>query len=42
MLAGRIRTALLCTISVAAIFVSPVRAAEVKHYSLGYDQPRHR
>ena len=56
MLAGRIRTALLCTIrasalctisasalctiSAAAIFASPARAADAKHYSLGYDQPR--
>lgn len=39
MLAGRIRTALLCAASVAAVFATPVRAADVKHYSLGYDQP---
>ncbi|HBK09349.1 MAG TPA: C4-dicarboxylate ABC transporter substrate-binding protein [Acetobacteraceae bacterium] len=39
MLAGRIRTALLCAVGVAAFFAAPVRAAEVKHYSLGYDQP---
>ena len=39
MLAGRIRTALLCTISAAAIFASTARAADPKHYSLGYDQP---
>ncbi len=38
MLAGRIRTALLCA-AVVAGFVTPVRAADVKHYSLGYDQP---
>lgn len=39
MLAGRIRTALLCSIGAAVLFASPVRAADVKHYSLGYDQP---
>jgi len=39
MLAGRIRTALLCTISAAAIFASAAQAADPKHYSLGYDQP---
>jgi tripartite ATP-independent transporter DctP family solute receptor len=38
MLAGRIRTAFLCA-AVAAFFAAPVRAADVKHYSLGYDQP---
>ncbi len=39
MLAGRIRTAFLCAACVAAVFATPVRAADVKHYSLGYDQP---
>jgi len=39
MLAGRIRTALLCTISAVAIFASSARADDAKHYSLGYDQP---
>lgn len=39
MLAGRIRTALLCSIGAAVLLASPVRAADVKHYSLGYDQP---
>jgi tripartite ATP-independent transporter DctP family solute receptor len=39
MLAGRIRTALLCAIGGVAISALPLRAAEVKHYSLGYDQP---
>lgn len=39
MLVGRIRTALLCSIGAAVLFASPVRAADVKHYSLGYDQP---
>ena len=39
MLAGRFRTALLGTLTAAVLLASPVRAADVKHYSLGYDQP---
>ena len=38
MLADRIRAALLCT-AMSCGFVGPVLAADVKHYSLGYDQP---
>jgi tripartite ATP-independent transporter DctP family solute receptor len=36
MLAGQIRAAIVC---VAALFGSQALAADVKHYSLGYDQP---
>jgi tripartite ATP-independent transporter DctP family solute receptor len=38
MLADRIRAALFC-IAVSCGFAGPVLAADVKHYSLGYDQP---
>ena len=38
MLADRIRAAILCT-AMLCEFAGPVLAADVKHYSLGYDQP---
>jgi tripartite ATP-independent transporter DctP family solute receptor len=38
MLADRIRAAILCT-AMSCGFAGPVLAADVKHYSLGYDQP---
>jgi TRAP-type transport system periplasmic protein len=38
MLADRIRAAILCTAMLCG-FAGPVLAADVKHYSLGYDQP---
>ena len=40
MLAGQLRTVLLCGFGAAAILASPARSADPKHYSLGYDQPR--
>ncbi len=39
MLADRFRLTALCALAAVAMIVGPVRAAEVKHYSLGYDQP---
>ncbi|MEA2740246.1 MAG: hypothetical protein QOH05_3553, partial [Acetobacteraceae bacterium] len=39
MLADRIRVAVFCA-AVSCGFVVPALAADVKHYSLGYDQPR--
>src|SRR5271168_290299 len=38
MLVDRIRAAVLCT-AMSYGFVGPVLAADVKHYSFGYDQP---
>jgi tripartite ATP-independent transporter DctP family solute receptor len=39
MLAGRIRVAVLCAFGAVAVVATGARAADVKHYSLGYDQP---
>ncbi len=39
-LSSRIRTIVLCTFAIAAAFNAPqASAADVRHYSLGYDQP---
>jgi tripartite ATP-independent transporter DctP family solute receptor len=39
MLADRIRVAVFCAATAFAAFLTPALAADVKHYSLGYDQP---
>ena len=38
MLAGQIRLAVFCAVALSG-FMTPALAADVKHYSLGYDQP---